>query len=1080
MNDTVSILDEIGLAPAEICELGAGERSRLLNFLLRWERIETLHACLDTLIPRNPTHVSLRDLRARAFLAQGRPDEALPVMEQRIQWRDSLPARALLARIHLAGGHVGRAKEIARGMTQERDESVMAWALLGHVELEAGNLDAAKSAYRRVGELRPHGRAYLRGMLSVYRTEGDLVAASGYAIRLLDAGGEDRPLPVSDLRRLRDYFRLSGETTRVTEMEAELRRRYAEERTELEKNLSVVDQPDAAEGLREGDGKLCVPPEAPCADAARRADSLISFDDVPVSDDERDAITHAVRQFFGFDSLLPGQLETMACVLRGEDVLTVLPTGGGKSLCYQLPALAARLTSDDPKAGGYGPAVDRGTTLVISPLIALMKDQVDSLPCGIRGRATTINSTLDGDELCRRVNGVADGAYRLVYAAPERLRQPPFLHALRRGGVERMVIDEAHCVSMWGHDFRPDYLMIGRVREELGHPPLLAMTATAPQRVRRDILQRLGEPGDRHTGPRIIAGDVTRSNLQLEVLHARDNDQKLRHLLAFCLAEPGSGIVYADTRARCEALAALLRQHGVNAAHYHAGVSDRHRVHDDFMAGRTRVVVATIAFGMGIDKPDIRFIVHYFPPASLESYYQEAGRAGRDGRPSRCLLMVSPHDKGLLTRRARRDVLPVSFLRSVYAAVKARLGGGQAGRIAMADLERDLRANDTRIRVALSLLEEVKLLRRGPDVPRAALVKLSAVCRDAALPDGLRRFRRAAHLRPQQWLTLDLAEVAPKAGIALAEIEQRVLAWEDAGWLVYRPAGRDLLVELLPAAENASEEVEALLERYQAVQMQRVDEVVAYAKTPRCRHGHLNAYLGGRTIKRCSACDNCMEVSPLPDPGLPELRVQLLTVLRCVANAPWSWGRQTLLRILRGEGESRYGKRPLRARAVAQEEFGALAFRSGTAVKNIIETLVYEGFLEPRQLEHGGVVLDLTARGKEALEDPSLLDTLVPSDGESPRSTHSATEVCDGSASDDELFDVLREWRMEQARRQKVSPFVVFHDSHLRAIAATRPTTLAALSDVKGVGPKRLERYGTDLLDLVRGHLESQTKARDQ
>jgi ATP-dependent DNA helicase RecQ len=701
-----------------------------------------------------------------------------------------------------------------------------------------------------------------------------------------------------------------------------------------------------------------------------------------------------------------------------------------------------------------------------------MKDQVDSLPRVVRQRATTINSTLDGDELRRRMDRIADGVYRLVYAAPERLRQPPFLHALRRAGVERLVIDEAHCVSMWGHDFRPDYLIIGRAREALGDPPLLAMTATAPTRVRRDILERLRNPRRSADGPRIVAGDVTRPNLQLEVFRARNNDDKLRYLLAFCQAETGCGIVYADTRARCERLAALLRRHGVNAAHYHAGIADRHRVQDDFMNDRTRVAVATIAFGLGIDKPDIRFILHFFPSGSLEAYYQEAGRAGRDGLPARCVLMISEHDRAVLTRRMRRGALSVAYLRDVYAAVKHRLNGEPAGRVVMADLERDLRADDTRVRVALSLLEEAGLLHRGPDLPRAALVRLTAVCREGALPEDLAIFRRAARLRPQQWLTLDLAEVAPRAGIALAEIEQKLLAWEDAGLLMVRPAGRDLLVELLPPPEGAMERVEALLEKYETVQAQRVDEIAAYARTRQCRHGHLNAYLGGRTIERCNACDNCVAVPVLPDPGLPDERTQLLTILRCVAEAPWSWGRQTLVRILCGDDKARHGKRSLHQKACAQAEFGALGFRSKTAIQRMLEGLEQAGFLRPRQLKHGGIVLDLTAEGKAALEDSSALAELAaPLESQKGYASPERPSENEGEPDIDEaLFATLRAWRLEQAREQGVPAFVVFHDSHLRAIAASRPITLEALSEVKGVGPNRLDRYGSAVIGLVRAH----------
>ena len=973
------MLSSLGLTPQQTLALNVNERRRLLSFLLRWQAFDDIHACLDVLIPQNPTHVSLLDARARALLAERRPEEALPVMEERLKHRESLPARALLARIHLARECIAGAREIAHALIDERGDSVMAWALLGQIELAVGDTEAAKAAYRRVREIRPHGRAYLRGAFAIYRAEGDLVTASGYAARLLDSAGDGNSLPVSDVRRLRGYFQASGETTRVAELDAELARRRADELAELRGvlSLSAVHPPGLESQLPHA--RKARPSVATLAGsdrpvAAMPVDQLPSYDGVSVTEGERRNIMDAVDHLFGFESLLPGQLETIACVLRGEDVLTVLPTGGGKSLCYQLPAMMPALAREYAASGRRGERRDQGVTLVVSPLIALMKDQVDSLPRSVRPQATTINSTLDGDELRRRMGHVASGAYRLVYAAPERLRQPPFLHAVRRQGVERLVIDEAHCVSIWGHDFRPDYLIIGQLRGDLGDPPLLAMTATAPLRVRRDILQRLTRPGEPGDEARIVAGDVTRPNLQLEVLHARDNDEKLYQLLAFCQAERGSGIVYADTRARCEELAALLRRHGVNAAHYHAGIGDRHRVQDSFMEGRVRVIVATIAFGMGIDKPDIRFIVHFFPPSSLESYYQEAGRAGRDGLPARCLLMISAPDKGLLTRRFRQSRLAIEFLREVYAAVKDRLAGQRAGRLVMADLMRDLQADDTQLRVALSLLEEAQLVRRGPDLPRRALINLSATCKDSALPDRLFAFSRAAHLRRQQWLTLDLAEVAPKAGIALTAIEQQLLDWECAGWLMYRPVGRDLLVELHPAPADAADRVVALLERYETVQMQRVDEVAAYARTRSCRHGYLNAYLGGRPIERCDACDNCVAFSPLPNPDLPDEGMQMVTILRCVASAPWSWGRQTLVRILRGESEARNRRHALHEKALDQAEFGALAFRSTTKVKAMLEELERTGHLEPRRLEHGGVVLDLTTKGRAALEDPSVLD----------------------------------------------------------------------------------------------------------
>jgi ATP-dependent DNA helicase RecQ len=253
--------------------------------------------------------------------------------------------------------------------------------------------------------------------------------------------------------------------------------------------------------------------------------------------------------------------------------------------------------------------------------------------------------------------------------------------------------------------------------------------------------------------------------------------------------------------------------------------------------------------------------------------------------------------------------------------------------------------------------------------------------------------------------------------------------------------------------------VEGLLERYETVQAQRIDEITTYARTRRCRHGYINAYLGGRAIERCEACDNCVDVSVARVDDLPDERTQLLAILRCMAEAPWSWGRRNLIYILCAES-----KAPERGRE--QSSYGALAFRSKTALKHLLTSLERGDFVHPRELDHGGIVLDLTPEGRAALENPALLDPII----ESPTPPSSQSE--EGLDVDENLLEKFRTWRTKKAHVQSVPPYVIFHDSHLRAIAALHPETLDALQEVKGVGPKRLEAYGEEILELIKQDAE--------
>ncbi len=332
-------------------------------------------------------------------------------------------------------------------------------------------------------------------------------------------------------------------------------------------------------------------------------------------------LARKLKEVFGYDTFRPHQEAIARAFLGGRDALAVLPTGAGKSLCYQLPAV-----------------VRDGLTVVISPLIALMKDQVDQLTAsGVP--ATFLNSSLDGGEARRRFAGLHRGHYKLLYLAPERLLLPEFLPRLGEWGMSALAVDEAHCISEWGHDFRPEYRRLREVREAFREIPLLALTATATPRVREDILAQL-----ELREPEVFVASFNRPNLNYRVVPKAKASEQVRQIVR---GRPeDSGIVYCQSRRAAEAMAAALQADGVPAAPYHAGLEsdERQRNQEAFLRDEVRVVCATIAFGMGINKPDVRFVIHADLPKSVESYYQETGRAGRDGLPSDCVLLYSRGD----------------------------------------------------------------------------------------------------------------------------------------------------------------------------------------------------------------------------------------------------------------------------------------------------------------------------------------------------------------------------------------------------------------------------------------------------
>jgi ATP-dependent DNA helicase RecQ len=651
----------------------------------------------------------------------------------------------------------------------------------------------------------------------------------------------------------------------------------------------------------------------------------------------------ALRELFGFDDFRPGQEAVVRAALRGVDTLAVMPTGAGKSLTYQLAAM-----------------LRPSPTLVLSPLIALMKDQVDKLPPRIGATATFVNSSLHPEESATRLAGVASGGMRLLYAAPERLRQESFVRTLRSIGVGLVVIDEVHCVSMWGHDFRPDYLFIRRALDELGSPAVLGMTATATPANAAEIAEALGRPLE------VVRTSVHRPNLRYDVERADNAEERLRRLLARLHGlDDGVAIVYARSRRSCEEIARTLRGHAIVADHYHAGLEpdERTRVQESFVTGRLRVVVATTAFGMGIDKADVRLVALVNLPDSLESYVQMVGRAGRDGRPSDTVLFAGDADAAALRRFALRDVPTPELLRRVYREVR-----DAGGTIAADTLERALDgAHDPRVLVGM--LEQAGVARRGYD------------------------------------------------------------------------AGRSLRIELLPVGEGAGAAVDALLERSARTAAARVERIVAFAESDRCRHLQVAEHFGETLDGPCGACDVCAPASspvvaatvasPLPDDPAR-------AIVDAVAALTWPLGRRSLVAMLRGSV-----KAPPSARR--SPSFGALSAASEAEVTRWVRALEAAGALVEEETDGYRVL-----RARREVELPSLR---VP-----------ATTAAVGPIVAD-----LKAWRSRRAREDGVPAYVVLHDATLHELAARRPVSTAELAGVKGLGPTKVERYGTELLSVLAG-----------
>ena len=764
---------------------------------------------------------------------------------------------------------------------------------------------------------------------------------------------------------------------------------------------------------------------------------------------------------FGFKEFRSGQEAILDAILSGEDTLVVMPTGGGKSLCYQLPAL-----------------VLPGITLVISPLIALMKDQVDSLRV-MEIPAISIHSLMGIREQEEALTKIGDGFYKIIYVSPERLRNGPFMSALRRTPVSLMAVDEAHCISVWGHDFRPDYLRIGQALESLGRPQTVALTATATSRVREDIILQL-----RLRVPRHFITGFDRKNLFFEVSQVKSSKEKLSHLTNRLDHLQGGAIVYVGTRKAVESLVKHFSRQGIEALGYHAGMEEeeRSRVQEAFLEGRANLIIATNAFGMGIDRSDIRLIIHHQIPGTIEAYYQECGRAGRDGDPSTCLLLFSVSD-----RKLQEFFIEMSYpAREVVLAVYQALLRRPEDPLWMTYREIGLLCNPSVAEMAvassLKILEEAGVVHRLHRYENLAELYLKR--RPKEILDAIPRkstgkatliktlcnhYTEEELLEGIQFLPDEMVE---KAGLSKESFRRLMVDLEEEEEGTYIPPFRGRGVHLLSHMTPSELPIDfQTLRLRKAHQLEKLNQMMAYGTSDHCRRVFLLEYFGEfYSSKNCGGCDLCQDrkiwssFTKVEDSTLREQADPLLAtkILSGMARLKGRFGQGMAVRMLTGSKEKVMSKFKLDQLST----YGLLAEFTQEQVEKWIQELLGQGYLKQEFAmlgEKNYRVLLLTSQGWEAMKKREKI----------PLSSLFGKEIKEKRMEgepDKGLFDQLRKLRSELARSQGLPPYCIFQDRTLLEMANRLPDTQETMMSIVGVGEVTFKKYGLLFLDAISHH----------
>ena len=585
------------------------------------------------------------------------------------------------------------------------------------------------------------------------------------------------------------------------------------------------------------------------------------------------SIKEILRKYWGYSEFRPAQEQIISSVLAGRDTLALMPTGGGKSLTYQVPTMARK-----------------GVCIVVTPLIALMKDQVDRLrKLGIS--AVAIHSGMSYSKIDIALDNCVYGDVKFLYIAPERLATETFRLRVQRMNVSLQAVDEAHCISQWGYDFRPSYLRIAEVRKMLPEVPILALTASATDMVTKDIMKHLGFKEEH-----IIRSSFARPNLSYAVRHTDDKNEQLLRIVNNVT---GSGIVYMQSREGCEQVATFLQENGISASYYHAGLphAEREIRQEEWTSGKTRIVVATNAFGMGIDKADVRFVVHYTMSDSLESYYQEAGRAGRDGKRSYAVMLVASNDSSRISKHFSDEFPPLEQIKLIYEKVcdyvQVAVGDGLYASYIfnIHDFCRREHIHISRVRAALKLLQQNNYLTLTEEVDNPARIIFTTgrddlykirVCQDE-LDNIIRVILRLYDGVFTEFRSIDEKQIAAISGYTIDKVRELLKRMWQMRIIRYIPANTTPILffneERLPT-NDLYISPESYTHRLRLTQ-ERFENVLRYIGNEQsCRSVMMQNYFGDTDTTVCGVCDICINKKKEINNKSNSLEDKVLTLIR--------------------------------------------------------------------------------------------------------------------------------------------------------------------------------------------------------